>query len=315
MTEDLPAMPEFNPKRTRRAVRRGIVRTASTVIAVLLAAVLVLTLGSRWIQERGDRERRMVSVLGTALQIANPGYLIKETSCCETSPLSMGFTVGVSPLRAHGGSFAGGVFAEQPFTVEQDFFGRAMSPPFGYATETTLTYGLYNVRTGNQPKEQSRRVLARLPGDMNALSVVEFAKPMTDGEAVAFAEQYDGFPDLVVYEDRPRATPITWGPWTLGQVPVPGRPEPAGGMIGSAERFTEGLREFRAWVTSLREYDDANLRRFGMDLARLRKASSAGLAYAYVSQLTPVKELRKIIEDPRVRTIRVADVAYDLDRG
>ncbi|MFC7585070.1 hypothetical protein ACFQYP_16035 [Nonomuraea antimicrobica] len=85
-------IPDFDPKATRRAVRRGILRTATLVLGVLMALVLVATLGSTLIQTRGDREQRMVQVLGTALQIAKPAYTFDSLVCCQTEPLSMTFT-------------------------------------------------------------------------------------------------------------------------------------------------------------------------------------------------------------------------------
>lgn len=233
--------------------------------------------------------------------------MIVQDECCGTSLTSMGFKVVIRPLRAHGGFFVGGSFADRTFDVEQSLFGRVKSPPMGYATETSLTYGLYNVGTGNQPKEQSRKVLARLPEDMNALAVVEFAKPMTVEEAQAFRLRHEVSPTRVVYENRPRATPITWG---VTDFPTP---MPKEGEQITAD-FALELKGLRGWVATLRDHDEANLRPFGLDLARLRKAAADGLAYAYVDELVTVKRLRELIEDPLVRTVRVADLSYDLAR-
>ena len=69
-----------------------------------------------------------------------------------------------------------------------------------------------------------------------------------------------------------------------------------------------------AALEMLRQHDEPNLRRFDLTLARLRKASGDGLAHGYVDELITVKRLREIIEDPRVRTVRLADVTFDLDR-
>ncbi|HUR07046.1 MAG TPA: hypothetical protein VM347_31185 [Nonomuraea sp.] len=90
MTEDdLLPMPDFDPKATRRSVRRGLIRTAITVLAALVVLVLVATVGSSLIQQRGDRERRMTDVLGTAFKIYNPGYDIGVMDWGSTTPLSM----------------------------------------------------------------------------------------------------------------------------------------------------------------------------------------------------------------------------------
>lgn len=81
--------------------------------------------------------------------------------------------------------------------------------PLGHATETPLTYALYNLGTGNQPKDRMRKVLTRLPADMRALVMVEFNTPLTAAQLAEFARENRSCPELVVYEHRPRATPIS----------------------------------------------------------------------------------------------------------
>ncbi|MDH2428652.1 hypothetical protein [Sphaerisporangium sp. TRM90804] len=300
-------VPDFDPRRTRRAVRAGVARTALVTLLALLALVLVATAGSAWVQKRGDRDDRMRNVLGAALQVANPGYHVQAGEV-EAAPLSLSLRTDVRPLRAVGGFSAGPAFADRSDVVTQDFFGRVGATPLGQGTDTPLTYALYDVGTGNQPKDAMRQVLARLPADMNALAVVEFARPMTGDQLASFARRYGGCPETVVYESRPRSTPITW---RLGaQAGPPGRP--GGGRC--ADSPPETLRNLREWVGMLREHDEPNLRRFGLDLARLRGAAGAGRAYAYVEPGSRISTLRELIEDPLVTTVRVADVAFDLSR-
>ncbi|GIH63231.1 hypothetical protein [Microbispora siamensis] len=303
--DDLPLpMPDFDPKATRRAVRRGVARTAITVLAALLILVLAATVGSGVVQRRGDREQRMTDVLGTAFKIYNPAYDIEIRERGATTPLSMSFTVAARPMRAVGGFVEG--YGGVEHVVTQDFFGHVGRLPLGNYAGTTLSMALMNVGTGNQPKEDSRKVLARLPEGLNALAVVEFAKPLTTDELVAFTATYKSHADKVVFERRPRSIPITWGgPTMWDRAPMPGEPD---------EPITSDLANFRRWVGILKDYDDDNLHDFDLSLARLRKAANDGLAYAYVDPFTTIGELRKIIEDPLVRTVRVADVTYDLER-
>ncbi|MBT2224593.1 hypothetical protein [Nonomuraea sp. NEAU-A123] len=314
MTEDdLLPMPDFDPKATRRAVRRGLTRTVIIVLAVLVVLVLVATVGSSLIQQRGDRERRMTDVLGTAFKIYNPAYDIGVMDSGITTPLSMSFTVNVSPMRATGG-YVGG-YGGVEHVITQDFFGHVGRLPLGSGANTTLSTALANVSTGNQPKQDSRKVLARLPVRLNALSVIEFVKPLTAEELAAFTARYKTHADKVVYERRPRSIPITWGRMTTWDP----RPETDDTTkiitaIGPDEAIKLDLADFRRWVGILKDYDDDNLHDFDLSLARLRKAANDGLAYAYVDSGTKIGELRKIIEDPLVQTVRVADVTYDLER-
>lgn len=308
MSEQEPVLelPDFDPKATRRSVRRGVLRTASVVVAVLVVLALAATLGSAAVQLRGDRETRMTDVLGTAFKIYNPGYQVAVQESGQTTPLTMSFTVTAAEVRATGGfrSGSGGTY-----TVTQDFFGRVGRLPLGNYANTTLSTMLANVGTTLQRKEDIRKVLARLPEGLNALAVVEFAKPLTTEQLVGFGREFGTCPDKVVYERRPGSIPITWDSTTWDRAPL------REGGTTCYETPTEYLEDLRAWVGLLRDHDDANLRHFDLSLARLRKAADEGLAYAYVDSIATVEDLRKLIEDPRVRTVRLADVAFDLERG
>ncbi|GAA3682050.1 hypothetical protein GCM10022224_052980 [Nonomuraea antimicrobica] len=277
------------------------------MLGVLMALVLVATLGSTLIQTRGDREQRMVQVLGTALQIAKPAYTFDSLVCCQTEPLSMTFTGTAVPLRAHGGF---GTLSRPDFTVRQNLFGRVEDLPWAELANTTLTIALFNMGTGLQRKADIRRVLARLPQDMNALAVVEFEQPLAADALAGFARQYNACPDKVVYESRPGSAPITWD----SNMTPPPDDTALVQMINCVDVLPDDLAAFRSWVRILQQHDEPNLRRFDLTLARLRKASADGLAYGYVDQLVTVEKLRTIIEDPRVRAVRLADVAFELDR-
>ncbi|MFI7616365.1 hypothetical protein ACIBP6_34590 [Nonomuraea terrae] len=293
-------MPDFDVKLTRRAVRRGLFRTASVVLAVLLALALAATVGSSLVQTRGDREQRMTDVLGTAFKLYNPAYQVVVGACCATTPASMSFEVTAAPLRAATGPWAGG----GAYTISQDLFGRVGRLPLGHTAGTRLSLALFDVGGALAPKDEVRKVLARLPDGLNALAVVEFAAPLAPDALKGFLEAYDTCADKVVYERRTSALPITWGTGTWD------RGELAEGKEGCGVE----LGNLREWTGLLREHDDANLRRFDLSLDRLRTAARDGLAYAYVADLVAIEKLRRILEDPRVRTVRLADVAFDLDR-
>ncbi|MEV0379924.1 hypothetical protein [Nonomuraea sp. NPDC050643] len=302
MSDDFPEMdmPDFDPKLARRAVRRGLLRTTSYVLAVLLTLVLVATVGSTLVQERGGRERRMMDVLGTAFKLYNPGYTVATGECCETTPLSMSFKVSAIPVEPAAERSS----SHDTFTISQSFFGRVGHLPLGNTANTRLSISLYSVGGTLAQKEEVRKVLARLPDRLMALAVVEFAAPLKEPELKGFLEQYKTCADKVVYERRTGSVPITWGEITWDR----------GAFNEGKDGCGVGLANFRSWVSLLRDHDDANLRSFDLSLARLRKAAGDGLAYAYVDQLQTIEELRTLIEDPRVRTVRLADVAFDLDR-
>ncbi|SEG67146.1 hypothetical protein SAMN05444920_103848 [Nonomuraea solani] len=303
MTDDLPEleMPDFDPKRASRAVRRGLFRTTSYVLAVLLVLGLTATVGSSLVQTRGGRGERMMDVLGTAFKLYNPGYQVVSGECCETTPLSMSFKVSAGPLRADSGGREPAVAGTYP--ISQNFFGRVDHLPLGNSANTRLSVKFYEVGSALAAKEEVRKALARLPADLLAVAVVEFAAPLGADELKGFLEQNEACAEKVVYERRTGSLPITWGDITWDRGPFAEDKEGCG----------VGLGNFRSWVAMLRDHDDRNLRSFDLSLDRLRKASREGLAYAFVDE-TSIGKLRKLIEDPRVRTIRLGDVAFDLDR-
>ncbi|TDE27036.1 hypothetical protein E1295_43490 [Nonomuraea mesophila] len=305
MTDDFPELPDFDPKATRNAVRRGVLRTAAIVLTVLVLLAAALTWGSAAVQTRGDREQRMAAVLGTAFKMYSPAYTVNVGACCETTPVSMSLEVQAAPLRPVGDFWPSGGAA---YTISQDLFGRVGRLPLGSTANTRLSTALYDVGTSLAPKEEMRKVLDRLPGGLRALAVVEFATPLSEDDMQAFMKTHGGCAERVAYERRPGALSITWGfdYWAAAR------------NLGKVRDMTEescggGLRDFRAWVGLLREHDDANLRAFDLSLDRLRRAADGGLAYAYVDQSSRVGKLREVIKDPRVRTVRLADVAFDLD--
>ncbi|MGW0196268.1 hypothetical protein [Nonomuraea sp. NPDC003201] len=303
---EMPDLPDFDPKRTRRAVRRGLFRTVAIVLAVLALLAVAATEGSSLVQTRGDRERRMQAVLGTAFQIYNPAYTVTIGSCCQTTPVSMSFEVAARPLGPVGAWPVG----SESYTLSQDFFGRVGRLPLGHTANTRLSQSLFDLGTTLTTKDEVRAVLARLPADLSALAVVEFEQPLGEAELKAFVKQYRTCAERVAYERRPGSLPITWGfdYWADGM------------ELGKGGDMTDdacggGLPRFRKWTGLLRDHDNANLRSFDLSLDRLRKAAEAGLAYGYVDQLSSVRELRELIKDPKVRTIRLAGVTFDLDRA
>ncbi|WP_157570533.1 hypothetical protein [Microtetraspora malaysiensis] len=274
-------------------------RTAVTATVILLVGVLLLDLGAQWIQRRGDREDRMVDVIDTALRVANPGYYISGGICCDTTAFSLSFTVRLAPLRAGGDAsnyFSGGAV----FTVSQNQFGRVEWPPPGFIKETPLFTALDSVGTDAPPsKADTKRILDRLPESMSALAVVDFAKPLGESEFSAFVERHAAvLPETAIYDGRIGGTPISW--------------RLATGELAPGELPRNGLAGFRRWVGDLRDHDAANLDKFGLGLKLLRKSAADGMAYAYITQTARVSDLRALIDDPQVRAIRVADVAYDL---
>ncbi|GAA3260025.1 hypothetical protein [Nonomuraea helvata] len=144
---------------------------------------------------------------------------------------------------------------------------------------------------------------------MYALAVVDFAKPLGESEFSAFVQRHTAVPpEAAIYDGRIGGTPVSWRLDT----PLPDAPQGDVPQLAPGELPRNGLAGFRRWVGDLRDHDAANLDKFGLGLKLLRKSAADGMAYAYVTQHARVRDLRALIDDPQVRAIRVADVAYDL---
>ncbi|WP_326826076.1 hypothetical protein [Streptosporangium sp. NBC_01756] len=142
-----------------------------------------------------------------------------------------------------------------------------------------------------------------------------FEQPLTGAEFKEFAEERygDGLssPDRLLLSsagggsgDR---TPFGWSSVTRIFVE---QPSEKGSEVSA--RSTEAIEDFRRWVGGLRDHDKRNLSVLGLDLNRLRKSAAEGRIYGYIAAGEPVGALREILDDPRVRTIRLGDVAFDL---
>lgn len=299
-------LPDFDPKATRKAVRRGLVKTASLVLAGLLALTLVLVVAPILVQKSGGRADRIHDVYGTAFKMYNPSYRIVLGECCDTTPWSASLPLTASQLRAYGGFYGK---AEVPYEITTNLFGGLRHLPLGNAANTAVATALS--RVGHESpidKDEARKILAELPKGMRVLALVEFNRPATAEQLVAFGKTYQSCPEKIVYEARPGSVPITFASGTWDRTPVTGT---SGWCY---ENPPETLAEFRSWDKILQDSDAADLRAFDLTLDRVRKAAKDGLAYAYLDEGVPVERLRKLLEDPQVRAVGLIDATFDIAR-
>ncbi|MFI9554015.1 hypothetical protein [Nonomuraea endophytica] len=299
-------LPDFDPKATRKAVRRGLVKTASLVLAGLLALTLVLVVAPILVQKSGGREDRVYDVYGTAFKMYNPGYRVVLGECCDTTPWSSSLPLSASQLRAYGGFYSR---VEVPYKITTNLFGGLEHLPLGNEANTAVSSALSMV--GHKSpigKDHAREVLAGLPKSMRVMALVEFNQPATAEQLVTFGKTYQTCPERIVYEARPGSVPITFASIMWDRTPVP---QKSGSCYDTPP---DVLAEFRSWDKILLDSDAADLRAFDLTLERVRKAAKDGLAYAYIDQGVPVEHLRKLLEDPRVRGVGLIDATFDIVR-
>ncbi|MEV4061636.1 hypothetical protein [Nonomuraea dietziae] len=72
------------------------------------------------------------------------------------------------------------------------------------------------------------------------------------------------------------------------------------------------LAEFRRWVRLLDDGEDLGV--FELNYEWLIDAAGEGVVHGLVVDRWKLADLRKLLDDPEVRTVHLADVAFDLGK-
>jgi hypothetical protein len=286
---ELPELPLFDRRRTRRAVWRGILRTAWTVIVgLLVVSMLWHVVGVLWFYRNEDHFK---VVAGQGFYVAHPGYQFSPASCCDVgSALDGELTLNLSP-RGPGGS---GILR-----IRENWLGRIDPLPQEVAdnptpTETALTFG-------PPEKAVTARLLGQLPAPMTATAIVEFTKPMDQAAFDAWAARYD--------------QPLTFHQTVFMSTVYP-HARPTAVQIDQALAWPDpDVAAFRGWADQLRKSDGANLETLRLPSARIIKQLAAeGRIHGLLIDSTSIPQLRALLADRAVASVRVADVAFDLSQ-
>lgn len=289
----LPPLPPFDSKATRRAVLRGLLRTAFLTLLLLLVGSLVLQQLSFVLQTRGDRRQHMQDVVGQGLGVANPDYDFNGFGCCNTDLNGMSLVINGAPRGP------GDVASTPTLFLKQNLWGRLRGPVF--LQQTPLDQQLRRI-SGQGPARgeaaAARNLLTRLGPPLRLSAVVEFARPMSPAEFQRFSANKN-LP--------PFALPILLGPGRTASEERSGRPS-----NGTPLSWPDpDPRAFVEWVGGLRDSDEDNLADIGLpDLDVLRAAADDPRIYGYVVDSATGPELDRLLDDSRVGTVRVADADY-----
>ncbi|GHJ48887.1 hypothetical protein Cs7R123_62290 [Catellatospora sp. TT07R-123] len=288
---DLPELPPYDDRAVRRAMRRGVVRTALAAAAALIAVLMLVVATAITISAlRGDRFFT-VGYYGTVA--AHPEYDFKqEGSCCAAGPLG-----GLTNL---------GLAAELRLLARP--LGALGYPPAGIATVTQDVDGSLHtsfddgptplrdaMQRGRPDLARTKALLAGLPDATLVSVLVEFAEPVPgerfgawfDSRVPVEAVPYRGVPVFAVspYESSPYF-PVTWPNADLG--------------------------ELRAWAERMDGSYDEALYEVGLPpSAQIRAVAQAGLVHAFVLPRVPLAVLRDLAADPAVRSVNLLDTATD----
>lgn len=307
---DLPA---FDARATRRAVRRGVVVTAATVLVWLLLLGVVHHGATAMWQMRDNS--RFEEVIGPAVEVANPAYKIMLSN--RSGGVWFDTTMRVS-ARARG--------PRQPatlpdFRVRQDFRGRVDAKPHtGLFPVTRLSRILEDI--GHPSKEQTRADLDRLPEAVIASARVDLARPMTPDELVPLrrALRLCGLGARVLENVRRSGGAVSGTEAVEDQCdetwaktgPVFLEPLPSSGPVRRVSWPDSALGGLQHWAAKLKPMDDTNLHALGLpSAARIQEVARAGLIYSFVVERATPERLRVILDDPAIRAVVIADVDFD----
>ncbi len=291
-----------------------VARSLLKVVAVTMALFLTLSAVARvlWVFIDVDDER-MAQVYGTAARVANPDKRLPYGYSDGEGPLETTYTLLGEPRRAGHGEDGTG------YEIVENLFGTIEAPsldgPSGRLGDAIASVEA-NLGVDRELTERTRKTIDGLPQTLDAVAVVEFAHSMTTERLVAFNRRHKlcGGADVSYiyapapyYDDSSDDPPLNAVVWNRRMTEEYVRAD----FSYQCETEPEAaLTEFRRWVGLLDEEDD--LSEFDLDYEWLTDAAKKGTVDGLVVDRWKLADLRKLLDDPEVRTVQLADVAFDL---
>jgi hypothetical protein len=282
----------FDERETRRAVRRGVIRTAFVAVVWVVAASLLLTIVSGLWQTRGDRRDHFAEVAGYGFFAAHPGFRwIGRGSCCNTDLRWSELLLTLDPRVASP--------LPQTFDLKLrlDLRGRLRDPPH----QTSLPKTGLDAVSFSPDKASLRRTLDALPASVVATAIVELRRPLDVSSVYELlARHHIGGAAVYLQSMNAPITGSTSGTFADERVSWP-NPAVAG---------------FQSWVKRLHESDNQVLDGVGLpSVSVLRRIAERPRIYGFVLDQASPRLLLQFLADPRVSMVRVGDVAFNLSGG
>ncbi|MFI6389721.1 hypothetical protein [Nonomuraea sp. NPDC050540] len=250
------------------------------------------------------------SVYGTAARIANPDKRFLYGSSDGSGLLEKTHTLRGEPRRA--GPSAG----RTEYTITENVFG-SVSAPHLDKPEGRLADAIDSVEPGHDPalKDEAREIIDALPQTLKTVAVVGFTREMTTTQLMAFNRTHRicGGPDVSYiyhpsyYDDSSEPDSMNAVIWNRNMTQDAYMPEVQYQCEGEP---SPALEEFREWVGLLDEGDD--LYAFELDHEWLTTAAKEGVVYGLLLDGWKLSDVRRLLDDPQVDTIHLADVAHDI---
>jgi len=280
----------FDERATRRAVRRGVARTALVAVVWAFLGLFVLGIASGAWQTRGDRDGHFADVAGYGFFVSHPGFHIENgrPSCCTRGLRWIGVQIQAAPRTADP------LASRLDKTLKLDLRNRLEGGPLASRDVPRTGVDIASPTTSAK--------LAQLPSSVVATAVVELRK----GQPIAsfyrllgrhgFLSPYAS-PDVAVFLQPANTIP---GPGPFSS--IVSWPNP-------------NIAQFQAWVKTLRASDDGVLEDLQVPpVATLRRIAQTPRVYGCVLDRATPKELQGLMRDPAVKELRLGDVAFEAGR-
>jgi hypothetical protein len=313
-------LPEFDERAARRAIRRGIFRTAFAALLLAFVALICLEIVSHFWQTRGDREERFQAVAGLGFLVANPGWEGEASGCCNSDLTSIELALDIWP---QGASPTG---ERTRAWLRLNLLGRVVIDSIPVLPETAVDEALSR---GGPDKEATRALLAELPDPVSAMAIVDLAEPMSALEFAALLRAHDvpsGEPELhnsppvfledpyppvnddAAVADHGYVVKLAWpNPWIAAT---------ASGTDDRGVALADPLTQFTTWARMLRERDNGNLERLDLPPAGyIKRLAENPQVHGFLLKRATIDRLQGFLDDPRIRSVNVADVAFDLSQS
>ncbi|MDX6413004.1 MAG: hypothetical protein QOH23_414 [Gaiellaceae bacterium] len=284
----------FDERATRRAVRRGVIRTAFVAVVWVVAASIFLTIASGLWQSRGDRRDHFAEVAGYGFFAAHPGFRwTGRGSCCNTDLRWSELLLTLDP------KVASPIAQTSELKLRLDLRGRLRDPPYQVSLPKT---GLDAV-SSSPDKASLRKRLDALPASVVATAIVELRRPLDVSTVYELLARHQiTYPDsggVAVYLQSMNATIVRGPSGTFADERV-SWPNPA-------------VAGFQSWVKHLHGSDNNVLDGVGLpSVSVLRHIAERPKIYGFVLDHAPPRRLIQFLADPRVSMVRVGDAAFNL---
>jgi hypothetical protein len=290
----VPDLPVLNDRSLRRAVRRGILRTAAVVAGYIVIGLFVLGILFNVITNALGRESQL-DQLGTAWLVGHPQFAFSRDS---SGPSRWGGRAEVLDAKLLA---AGPDPTVVPVRLSVNVFG--VAGPSTDAPDTSASRALANMNesTTSPQRQQEIQRLRQLPPGTVASAVIHFTNPLSQAalsnwltDAPPTVASAAALGSYLMTDSSVAPETFTNTPGVYGWSPLLNN---AHGLNGSL------VGTFRQWVSQFHDSDRTNLSFVGIDLDRLRTAARDGLIHGLILPSVPPDQLVRILNDPQVGAV------------